>query len=333
VIPEPVEVERQEQWLREFREAAASAKTAASSLMEHLRHISSAKYDPPIIDEASLKAEYKRVAEKVKNAHAIRSAPFSERSLSEVFGLSVVRQPPFEKKKDVVIGFQDAVILLSVVDDIRRLGKASAFVSSDKVFEKCQPLLLANDVDLRMVPGLQSILDIFIAELKQQVQEFLRREEDEIKPALYGRKNEIEGYIAGLIPPTEFGSTLLGTVVLVNSANVTDIEAISNPFPENLLAPTLSRQDGAVVNCTGIVNATLNITVDQNAGWFAALFSKQLGPGQSLAPKLETDSISRRFEVEFEARYEKGSYTVTRVTDVRLVSSLPSLRSPEEPSR
>lgn len=136
-LPEPVEKETEEHWLRDVRERMAGLAGARDQFERITRRITGTaevKHE----SEQELLTKYRNLVTEVKKHFNILGCPITSRSLAEFFDLATRYVLPFEydrKKKGK--GFQDAVILSSVLEHLKADTKiAGVFVTEDDVFSK-----------------------------------------------------------------------------------------------------------------------------------------------------------------------------------------------------
>ena len=137
VIPEPVESEREEQWVRDFGEASQKYLTASKkrSLFLGAIGVDVAEGLADRLDE--LRSRYREVAQAVIKQNGIKTASITTRAVGHFLKLAITRTPPFQISGDKVTGFQDTAILLSILDDMQNCGKETcAVLSDDGVFSK-----------------------------------------------------------------------------------------------------------------------------------------------------------------------------------------------------
>jgi hypothetical protein len=139
-IPEPVEREVEQHWLREVRDSSAGLQGSIENFRRITRRVSgTAKVDSE--DEIALVERYRALAASNKKAFRISMSPMPNRSLSEFFDMAIQYSLPFVSdsgKKGK--GFQDAVILASVLEHLKANPSLSGLlVTDDGVFSKINP--------------------------------------------------------------------------------------------------------------------------------------------------------------------------------------------------
>ncbi len=132
-VPEPVLKEAEEHWLRGLKEGASKLLSAKRDLHRSATpiHCDITLEHPPI---ENLLADYrKKVGDAVKE-YGIQRTPFTKRTVEEIFGFATKYLLPFAHNAEGK-GFQDAVILLSILDHLNLSPGANAvFVTADTDF-------------------------------------------------------------------------------------------------------------------------------------------------------------------------------------------------------
>lgn len=117
VLPEAVEREVKAHWLRDLEEQLTEL-TAAERHFGALTSNIGWDAEPTtkeLFDLDSAGDKYIEVVDKLKSEWCIISAPLNPVPLDGLFQMAITKQPPFE---DRGTGFQDAVILLSAIEDL-----------------------------------------------------------------------------------------------------------------------------------------------------------------------------------------------------------------------
>jgi PIN domain len=139
LVPEAVLIELTVQFERSLRSATEDLREASR---RHSRLLG--VRDMPVIDdvEANLK-RHRQGLDDFLQRFGVRVVPFPQRSNRELFLLAAQRKRPFrESGKGVTdAGFKDAVIFLSVADDLRDNPRSAAFISRDPDFAGADELL------------------------------------------------------------------------------------------------------------------------------------------------------------------------------------------------
>jgi hypothetical protein len=136
-IPDPVEREAEEHWLRAVSEHASGLTGAAENFRRITRQVSGA-VEVKCEGEQELLERYRRLADVTKAHYGILISPFTTRPLSDLFSSSIRYVLPFVAEKNKKgKGFQDAVILSSVIEHLNsNPGFSGVLVTDDEVLSK-----------------------------------------------------------------------------------------------------------------------------------------------------------------------------------------------------
>jgi hypothetical protein len=135
VIPEPVEMERERQCIAALEK---HSKTLTDARLRFRRW--RIPIELPLLDtlnESLFTNHYRSTANDLKHRWDISTAPITKTSLDEIFRMAIARGGAFEESGKGVVGFQDTVVILAVVEHLRSLNShVGGFVSQDGVFER-----------------------------------------------------------------------------------------------------------------------------------------------------------------------------------------------------
>src|SRR5207302_8932981 len=129
-LPEPVITEAEEHWLRGVKDGITGLGTAQKSFHRFINPLE-CKTTVEHPSAEILLDEYKQKVDVAINDYGIERVPYTTSTIEEVFGSATKYLLPFAPKAEGR-GFQDAVILLSILD---HLGPSSSgtglFVTED----------------------------------------------------------------------------------------------------------------------------------------------------------------------------------------------------------
>jgi len=277
-IPEPALYERAEQWMKEARSRLDTARAKVKDALGFVQPLGAAiPFEAP--GEAALRTSYASASQRALNRFKVKSAPYGSRPIAEVFQWAVQRAFTFQDTQRGVVGLQDCVILLSVLDHLRTSPATAAFVSSDGVFDRI-PKLTPAGVSLRHIPGLlklQEVLEeahdpVFTAEIEKWWEEEGRR----IEQVLTNEQNQVLSFLEQTVDPGEierlFGGSVISSVISVGLPRIQRFSQI-RPDPKNAASDPLS------FSCD--VNVSYTATVELRLGIWSA-FLPTSPPGGSL---------------------------------------------------
>ena len=234
-VPEPVLKEAEEHWLRDLAEGAVKLSNAKRDLDRYARPI---HCEITLMHSSidSLLTEYRERVSKAVKEYGIVRTPFAKRTVEEVFGLATKYVLPFGPKGEGK-GFQDAVILLSVLDHLQSSSGVNAiFVTADEDFTGIDFASLAPGFDSRRIRviSLEASFE-FLSERYYQ--------ESVVKPYELEKKNALAAAEAETAQITEFVRSLVtvdmmkpsalgGSVTKLLSLEYLTILSVETPLPD-----------------------------------------------------------------------------------------------------
>src|SRR5229473_2653617 len=137
LVPEAVEMERQRQWINDVEEefrALSKAHKAVSKSCNRWNLPEPLLSNPP--DRSFLEDHFLSLSNGLKKDWGIQSAAIAEIPLRNLYEMAIHGRGAFEDGKGGLVGLQDTVIFLSVLQHIKGLnGARGVFVSGDHVFQ------------------------------------------------------------------------------------------------------------------------------------------------------------------------------------------------------
>jgi len=321
LFPRAVEVEIEEHWIRDLREKSHQALARVNELRKYLSRASGNLMEFNVPDESSLLQEYRQCVEGIKTLWGLQSVPITERPLDYIFGMATRQHPPFEEQGK---GFQDAVIFLSCMDDLRRNpGRTGAFVSADHVFQRNEIETLTNSesVKLSLYRSIEEPLDI----LRQYIGEPERDEWEEdrkrAKEALEVRirSGEVSQYIRDNLG-----------IPMIRAANwiwrVTEIVGVEARIDRVETPPPRGRTAGESVPVSADITATLQVL--GLPGIPASYSVSRRGGVQTFYPQFHV--VEQRVRLEATASLNRDRYGQIKFVSVAPVDYdlMSLLRSP-----
>ena len=186
VIPDPVLVELEEKWLREFDERFRKFDDHVSGILE----------PPAKVGRKELTETYRKAVRAALREGHLATAPITSRSLEQIFRAAAAHASPFV----VPSAFRDGVIQLSILDDLTvRTAGIGGFV----VFDEPSSVRAREPV-----AGIESVLEVFtdldvfkgvleqrLSSLQlEKVEADRKRLENALKEPLYWRR--VVGFVA-----------------------------------------------------------------------------------------------------------------------------------------
>ena len=191
-MPRVVELELEAHWLRTFKERRQELESKLSRLNEHLL-VGKAEISIPNQDDVL--GEYRGAVQKIRDAYKIATTPVAGVSLEQVLMMSIDRQAPFMADKDK--GFQDALIILSILGELEGVSEAAVFVTRDDAFSSpgIQTLIQRKRVKLSVLRSAGVAADNLMQHLKDVLKRLYRHESKLAKDAVLLAKERLEEFI------------------------------------------------------------------------------------------------------------------------------------------
>jgi PIN domain-containing protein len=326
-LPELVEIELEEGWLRDAADKAQALASRVKELERQLSGIIDRGVTTDVAAPDRLRENYRRAAETVKQTLQARATPTTARPVRDFAAMAVRRQPPFKERDQ---GFRDAVIFWSILDHAVELGKRpSILIAQDECFSNPHLIGTAKEAGIRL--HLYRTVRDFIDEVHNRLGAALRQsvEEDQerARRALLQIREAVEAFITENLIFHEYElGIFLGTARGINRIAVTDIRNVRTsldvPLPTTEAEVKISFE--AVVDVHAIVERyaipaprAVRVGEELPPAEVASIGAVLAGPQRS------EETLPKTVEVEATAvRTEAGDYINIRLESVRLQSGL-----------
>jgi len=178
----------------------------------------------------------------LKQKYGLSTVPFTGRPVTEIFEMATIRHPPFKPGKEDV-GFRDAVIFLSVVDDlvaVKGQGHRGALVTRDGAFHDPRIIEFAAraGVELQVFRSVTAVYDSFLEALASYAKVKWDESAAQARHSLESRLPEIQKFISENLEISEWGFLSNARVVAVPRIEVAAVGDVRIPDP---LAPLRDR--------------------------------------------------------------------------------------------
>ena len=195
LVPEAVEAELEQHWIRNLDKKYNGIDRTIKDFENYLTEAERSDIKLALPDKEKALASYRRRVDEIKKIWELESLPVTTRSTTELFRMAARRDAPF---KEEGAGFQDAVIYLSVIDDLARSPKRiGALVSQDSIFKSKKDELVesakSSEVALEIYHSLQDVIDALLQRLRA---EMIREWEE--------RKRKVENELKNQMPQIEY---------------------------------------------------------------------------------------------------------------------------------
>jgi len=321
--PEAVEIELEAQFFRNLELEKNAGLAAQKRIAKLLGTVGSQPTSSLNVDIAASSSAYASRTQQMKAYLLIQSVPTVGPALSDLVKQAAYRIPPFEEitrgKGTAVIGFQDAVILSSVLGHLAANPTTAAFVSEDSIFSHARVKAHVEELglDLRFYQHLRVLGD----ELWELVAPAIRRgwENDfaRAREAVDANLATLEPELLRSLDLGDIGRGESAKVLEVRSARIKKVAAVQTDLPETKSLPPFSPEFSRRPGPTKIA-ATVLVEFDAIVRPYfhdiLSLFSKEARPAAAEinAPE-ETRIIPHVIDLALEADYDGHKYGPPRL--------------------
>jgi len=230
-LPAAVEIELQNRWQRELAEKTTAMRSRVQSVESHL----GTSISVGVPDLTKARDDYLKMVDGLKQKHGLSTVPFTRRPVTEIFEMASLRHPPFKQGKEDV-GFRDAVIFLSVVDDLMAVKDQSpvgALVARDDVFHdpKIIEFAASAGVVLQVFRSVKDVFDSLIDDEVAYVKEQWAATTAQVQNRLESQLPEIEKFIGERLEIPEWGLAHSARVVAVPRIKAVAVRDVRVPNP------------------------------------------------------------------------------------------------------
>ena len=316
LIPEAVEIEREAQWLRDLVAATQKLDSAADKLSMSLEAVSAARVEIGVRNVDALRTAFRAQSDAAKATHRIRTAAITTRPISEFLRLAVERTPPFQIAGDKVTGFQDTVILLSIIDEAKAAGvDHCGIVSDDDVFSKVRHLTEREGISLRHFRTTHDVWKLLAEEISPQVIEWWNQQRVAIRLALESRVDRIVQVLREKVTP-EMVTYRVEKIEGIDRPEILDVDIPLPTFP-NEPGPYQRLEDAKFrvslkVGAEFRTLASPGLSAMLATPFFRQLQERSLGKteGQPPTKELQPETFWKKIDLETTATYSQGQYEV-----------------------
>jgi hypothetical protein len=322
-LPEPVEIELEEAWVRDLTEKNKSLSAKHKDLTKHAASIVEVGPEPTEAATAAARIAYRAVVAAAKSATAIRSIPTTTKPIRDFVELASRRHPPFNEKGH---GFRDAVILWTILDHVKANGfKVCALVTQDGDFSgpEVEAEFIAIEASLAR-KTINELVDILKAFLEAAKREAAAADQAAAKSGIERERTNVEKAISVRLDLTEWDlAPQIGFVTILRLERIEfgEIKSVRTPFPFPEVEARVSVSFDSEVKLHSIGQSYARQPPRQmKVGEEPAALAS--GSGVQIGPIL----VTRIAEVEATAlRTTAGEYRDIQVEAARLRGSLSGL--------
>ena len=300
-IPEPALHERAEQWTRERLDELADAEAKINATRKTLKRIGAEiMFQAP--SEQELRTKYQDAEREALTEFGIPTVPYGSLPLKEVFRRAVARDFTFADTKNGVVGVQDCVILVSVIDHLQDFPASAALVSNDGIFSRI-PTLVPSGLDLRHFSGLPELEKVLTeaqsAAFDSEIRSWWAAQTLGITQALENHREEIERFLETAIDSSEIEKIFVVRVLKLGSPTVERF---------GMIRPELDGAELEPLRFSCDVTVSYPATIEQGFSTLAGILVQQSSI-ESAAPAQV--GVRRSVTVELAARVDPDFKNLT----------------------
>ena len=328
-IPETVEDELENQFLRDAARAYATASSGTKDLAKLFRNIIDIQYELPWHSDELLRKAFRAQSTQLKDYFRISSIPLVEVPTKKLVEMAIRRLVPFQqhnldKDHTVVSGLQDAAILFSVIEHLKERGDGrNAFATTDSVFGRPEThaLLGAHGATLEIFKGYRELFDDLYDHIWESIKAEWRKEHEQINSDLNHQKDTLTSQILPFLRPGELAPGYK-SVKEVKALTVDSFSYVMTTLPPEEHRPpataTYTRAEGSNVEITAIAAVNADAIVEQYSFLDVLLNTGTKSSQMPPEVRLEEMTLSSRLKVSITGTINNGRVTDFRVTDVQV---------------
>ena len=325
-IPDAVELELEEHWLRSFDEKVRQIESRLQAFTDHIASVVTAGATIGMPARERALQEYRQKVQEFKQHWGINGVPFTARPIEELVRMAALRHPPFKERDE---GFRDAVILLSIVDHLRQKPEEiGAFVSLDAIFKRegVTELAKAAGTQVEIYGSLNEVFDRLKGLVDAAVTVLWQADQNRALAALENVLPEIGRFVPENLEVEESQLGLFyGAARALSRIEVVRVKNIRTPLP-------VGRRPDEPVAISFDVDVKLHVVVERPPLPPPRVLKvgEELSPlaGLSLAaalggPTRTEEVVERVAEIEALATVVDNEYRKVRLSSVRLQQQNP----------
>jgi hypothetical protein len=234
-LPEPVEREAEQHWLREVRDSSAGLVGSVENFQRLTRRVKGIA-EVRAENEEALLLRYRELAISICNHFGILTIPMTTRPLSEFFDMAIRYETPFVSDKSKKgKGFQDAVVLASVLEHLIANPQLSGLlVTDDEVFSKVDVARFmpsCAEVRLKVLSFEQTFTALYDSFWDQHVKRPYEEERQNAKEAVEGMKPEIIAFLQSNMDEAALKEGSSQAALKLLSIDNVEVSYVNTPLP------------------------------------------------------------------------------------------------------
>ncbi len=309
LLPDPVIKEAEDHWLRDVKRGIFEFNGAHKNLQRLASPIPCEVKGEHTPVEKLLEEYRVKVAEKIKE-YAIIRVPFTKRSLEEIFDFATKYVLPFvfdAKGK----GFQDAVILLSILDHLNEFPEAAAiFISADNDFKGVRFTDFLSGFDAKRLEIVKELDVVFSRLWKPYFDETVikpyRQEVENAKTAVQGILSELKTFLKSHLTEDMLKSGIGEQVLKILSVEDVRLLSVDTPIPKT--GEPLNRKVTIQIN----VSADCRVLVSRDYSFLRSVLRAYSGDSPD-----ESDLPPPPEELELKVNWSGGIEATADIVDTQ----------------
>lgn len=282
-LPKAVEDELEAHWSRMFDKTYINATKSLTELKKHAGQ-SDLRADSMLPTKDAALAAYLESVKTVKEKWKIETVPLTSRPMGEFFRMAINDVPPFQEDD---VGFQDTVILFSIIDHlVKEAGNTAAFISKDGIFSNSIILdhTEAAKVSLQVYASLQEVYKELDSRLEDAIKRAWDKDRQRAEDALTEKLSDIQKFVAENLEISERDLGFGGRILAVRNVEVQRVRNVQTPF-------LLDRKENEPVRISFEIELAATLEVEQ---FYIPQMPSRLKAGQE-APRPEMKSVGEIF--------------------------------------
>jgi hypothetical protein len=215
-IPKVVEDELEAQFIRGVWNIIDTVKLNLKQLDALCRGIVDNDITGNFYSESDLRKAFRHASNHIKQQYDISIVPLTKMPVADLLDMAINRIAPFEqvsidkKTKTGVVGFQDAAILLSIMEHLPKTPDRFVFITADTIFHHSdtQELLNASGIRLERCKSANGIWNELFDHVYESVRRSWTAEMAAIETSLNADKDRLATQIADALETSQHSHNL-----------------------------------------------------------------------------------------------------------------------------
>jgi PIN domain len=324
LLPDPVTKEAEDHWLRDVKRGISEFDGAQKNLQRLASPIPCEVKGEHTPVEKLLEGYRAKVAETLKE-YAIIQVPFTKRPLEDVFEFATKYVLPFVPDAKGR-GFQDAVILFSILDHLNEFPEASAiFISADNDFKDIRLTDFLSGFDSKRLEIVKELDVVFNRLWKPYFDETVikpyRQEIENAKTAAQGILSELTIFIKSNLTEDILKPGIGDQVLKILSVEDVRILSVDTPLPTT--DEPLNRTVTIQIN----VSSDCRVLVSRDYSFLKSVFRAYSGDSPD-----ESDLPPPPEELELKVNWSGGIEATADIVDTKFKNVVLKTLVPQKPA-